>query len=270
MKKILILLPLVAGLALVSCNNTSAPAEATAEGEAPAKVMTAKDYVSPKAEIDSVSYLMGVNFGLFMKSYGFEGLNYNQMVAAMKDVLAAEGDARSEEFMKSLKYPPTSINNAFNTFLDKKRQREALQGKEESEAFLAKNAKKAGITVLESGLQYQILEAGNDVHPTVSDTVYVNYTGTLIDGTEFDSATDTENPLAIPLKSVIKGWQEGLPLIGEGGHIVLYVPSDLGYGTQGNPVIKPNSALVFDVTLQKVGKFVPAPEETPAVPAKKK
>ena len=96
---------------------------------------------------------------------------------------------------------------------------------------------------------------------TLRDTVYVHYTGTLIDGTVFDQTLEENDAVAIPLSNVIRGWQEGLPLVGEGGHIKLYVPSELGYGSQGNPVIKPNSALVFDVKVEKVGKAPAAESE---------
>lgn len=90
--------------------------------------------------------------------------------------------------------------------------------------------------------------------PTLSDTLYVKYKGTLIDGTVFDQTAEDGEPISFPLGGVIKGWQEGLQLIGEGGKIKLYIPADLAYGERGNQGIKPNSALVFDVELVKVGK----------------
>lgn len=260
MKKISIVVALLAGLAVVACNNTTADKGTAAEGGEP-KLMTSKDYLPSKAEVDSVSYLMGVNFGMFMKSYGFTGLDYSKMVNGIKDCMSAEGDPRSEEFAAQLKYAPESINNAFNSYLEKKNNYDAMLNKEQSEKFLQQNAKKEGITVLESGLQYEIIEQGNDVRPTVSDTVYVNYVGTLLDGTVFDQTFEGNDPISIPLSGVIRGWQEGLPLIGEGGHIILYVPAELGYGTQGNPVIKPNSTLIFDVKLAKVGKAAAAEEK---------
>ena len=260
MKRNSVVMALLAGLAAVACNNTAADKGTAAEGAAP-ETMTAEDYIPSKAEVDSVSYLMGVNFGIFMKSYGFTGLNYSKIVGGIKDCMEAEGDPRSEEFYSQLKYSPESINNAFNAYLEKKNNYEALVNKEASEKFLEENASRAGVTKTESGLQYEILEPGNDVKATLRDTVYVHYTGTLIDGTVFDQTLEENDAVAIPLSNVIRGWQEGLPLVGEGGHIKLYVPSELGYGSQGNPVIKPNSALVFDVKVEKVGKAPAAESE---------
>lgn len=259
MKKNSIVAALFVGLAVAACTNPTADKGTAAEGGDPA-LMTSKDYIPSKAEVDSVSYLMGVNFGMFMKSYGFTGLDYAKVVNGIKDCMSAEGDLRSEEFSAQLKYSPESINNAFNSYLEKKNNYEAMLNKEESEKFLAQNAKKDGVSVLESGLQYEIIEQGNEVHPALSDTVYVQYVGTLLDGTVFDQTFEENDPISIPLSGVIRGWQEGLPLIGEGGHIILYVPAELGYGAQGNPVIKPNSTLIFDVKLAKVGKPAAAEE----------
>ncbi len=253
MKRNSIVAALIAGLTVVACNNQTADKSTSAEG-GDAELKTAKDYLPSKAEVDSVSYLMGVNFGVFMKSYGFTGLSYSRLVDGIKDCMDAEGDMRSADFASQLEYSPESINSAFNAYLEKRNNYEAMLNKEESEKFLKQNASKEGIVELESGLQYQILEPGNDVHPALGDTVYVHYVGTLLDGTVFDQTVEENDAVALPLAGVIRGWQEGLPLIGEGGHIMLYVPSDLGYGRQGNPVIKPNSALVFDVKLEKVGK----------------
>lgn len=251
MKKIYLIAALAMGLTAVACNSQTA--EENAES-AEKKVMTAKDYIPSKAEVDSVSYLMGINFGSFLKSYNFGELNYNQVLKGMKAYVNAKGDERSEEFLKQFKYSPMSINNAFNSYLEKRNNYESLVSKEESEKFLAANAKKDGVKVTESGLQYEIIEQGGEVMPTLSDTLYVKYKGTLIDGTVFDQTAEDGEPISFPLGGVIRGWQEGLQLIGEGGKIKLYIPADLAYGERGNQGIKPNSALVFDVELVKVGK----------------
>ena len=251
MKKIYLIAALTMGLTAVACNSQTA--EENAES-AEKKVMTAKDYIPSKAEVDSVSYLMGINFGSFLKSYNFGELNYNQVLKGMKAYVNAKGDEHSEEFLKQFKYSPMSINNAFNSYLEKRNNYESLVSKEESEKFLAANAKKDGVKVTESGLQYEIIEQGGEVMPTLSDTLYVKYKGTVIDGTVFDQTAEDGEPISFPLGGVIKGWQEGLQLIGEGGKIKLYIPADLAYGERGNQGIKPNSALVFDVELVKVGK----------------
>jgi FKBP-type peptidyl-prolyl cis-trans isomerase FklB len=118
------------------------------------------------------------------------------------------------------------------------------------EEFLAKNKRDATVVVLPDGLQYKILTPGTGKKPTLQDTVKVHYTGKLIDGTVFDSSVDRGEPLDIPVSGVIKGWTEALQMMPVGSKWRLYVPSSLAYGNrQAGPVIKPGSALVFDVEL---------------------
>lgn len=248
---------LVLGGVVVACNG-SAP---KTEDGVPA-VKTAKDYLPSKAQKDSVSYLLGINFGSFMKNYNFgDDLNYSAIVKGMKDFMKAEGDFRSEEFTKQFKYDPNMMNSVFNTYLENRNQYTTLVNKEKEEKFLAANAKKAGVQQTESGLQYEIIEAGSDVKPSEADTVWVHYKGTFTDGSVFDEVSEAVEPISFPLSGVVSGWREGLQLVGEGGHIKLYVPSALGYGEQGNNGIPPYSTLVFDVKLTKVGKVAAA--ETP-------
>ena len=195
-----------------------------------------RDLLPNKSAVDSVSYLIGVNFGSWIKGNNFGEVNYSKLVDGIKDWMKAAGTPSDSNFVK--------------------------QFKEKGAAYLDANKAKEGWQVTESGLQYKIIEAGNDVHPTEQDTVWVNYKGTLINGDVFDQNDDVR----FTLNRVVKGWQEGLQLIGEGGHAELAIPSDLGYGEYGSRGIEPNSVLLFDVTLNKVGKFVEKAEE----PAKKK
>lgn len=125
------------------------------------------------------------------------------------------------------------------------------QNKKAGEAFLAENAKKSGIVTTASGLQYQVLAAGNGRQPSASDSVTVNYKGSLIDGKEFDSGEG----ISFPLNGVIPGWTEGLQLMKEGAKYRFFIPSDLAYGESGAArVIPPNAALVFEVDLLKVNR----------------
>jgi len=116
--------------------------------------------------------------------------------------------------------------------------------------YLIENAKKDGVTVTESGLQYRILEDGNGNKPAATDTVEVHYTGTLVDGTKFDSSRDRGQTIEFPLNGVIAGWTEGVQLMKEGARYEFVIPSDLGYGASGaGGVIPPNATLIFDVEL---------------------
>ena len=124
---------------------------------------------------------------------------------------------------------------------------------EQGKAFLAQNASKPGVKQTPSGLQYKILEPGTGKSPKATDTVLVNYRGTLLDGKEFDSSYKRNEPIEFPLNRVIPGWTEGVQLIKEGGKIQLFIPPDLAYGSHGaGGAIGPNETLIFEVELLKV------------------
>lgn len=125
------------------------------------------------------------------------------------------------------------------------------QTRKDGIAFLETNAKKEGVMVTASGLQYKILQAGSGAQPKASDSVTVNYRGELINGSEFDSGQG----ISFPLSGVIPGWTEGLQLMKEGAKYRFFIPSELAYGESGAArVIPPNAALVFDVELVKVNR----------------
>ena len=119
--------------------------------------------------------------------------------------------------------------------------------------FLAQNAKKQGITVTDSGLQYEVIQSGEGLSPSRTDRVTVHYRGTLVDGREFDSSYKRGKPATFPLNRVITGWTEGLQLMKEGDKWRLFIPSDLGYGSRGaGDLIGPNETLIFEVELLKI------------------
>ncbi len=125
----------------------------------------------------------------------------------------------------------------------------------ENEAFLAKNKEKPGVTVTPSGLQYEVIKMGTGPKPTKDNTVKVNYVGTLIDGTEFDSSIKRNEPATFPVSGVIPGWTEALQLMPVGSKFKLYIPQDLAYGSnQAGSVIKPFSTLIFEVELLEIVK----------------
>ena len=210
------------------------------------------------AEVDSVSYLIGVNFGSFLKGNNFAAdineLDMAKMKKGMQDFLKAEGDPYDADFGAQFDVDPNTMNEILNAFLSKKQSYMAALNLAEEKEFLEKNAKKANVNTTASGLQYTIIAEGAAEKVAPQDTVWVNYKGTLLDGTVFDENKNME----FVANRVIPGWTEGLGLLGEGGKAVLYIPAALGYGERGNRGIEPNSTLIFDVEVLKVGKFVPA------------
>ena len=210
------------------------------------------------AEVDSVSYLIGINFGSFIKGNGFaedlSDLNMAEIKKGMQDFLKAEGSTYDPAFVEQFDINPNDMNRVLSDFIMKKQNYKAAYNLQEGKAFLAKNAKRADVDTTASGLQYTIITAGAEEKIAPNDTVWVNYKGTLIDGTVFDENQNIE----FIANRVIRGWTEGLGLVGEGGKLVLYIPSELAYGERGNQAIAPNSTLIFDVEVLKVGKYAPA------------
>ena len=233
---------IVAALA-VSCNSSNDP---KVEVEQPTA-----------AEVDSVSYLIGVNFGSFLKGNNFaedlSELNMAELKKGMVDFLKAEGTPYDPDFGTQFKVNPDEMQRILNGFITKKQTYNAAVNLAKEKAFLAKNARKENVDTTATGLQYTIVAEGAAEKVAPQDTVWVNYKGTLLDGTVFDENDST----MFVANRVIKGWTEGLGLLGEGGKATLYIPSDLAYGERGNRNIEPNSVLVFDVEVLKVGKFMP-------------
>lgn len=232
----------VAAALAVSCNSASEKVKVDVE-------------LPTSAEVDSVSYLIGVNFGSFIKGNNFAAqmseLNMSQIKKGMEDFLKAEGDAYSPDFGKQFKIDLDRMGEILNGYLSKKKNYEAAVNLAKEKAFLAENAKKENVDTTASGLQYTIIAEGAAEKIAPQDTVWVNYKGTLLDGTVFDQNDSTK----FIANRVIKGWTEGLGLLGEGGKATLYIPANLAYGERGNRGIAPNSTLIFDVEVLKVGKF---------------
>lgn len=203
-----------------------------------------------KGLVDSVSYYLGVNYGQMLKQYDFGDVDYDLMVKGMKDFVAA--DLSKEDIASQFKYNPEEMNETINSYLAIRSEYMAAVRSAEQKAFFESNAAKEGVQTTESGLQYKILEPGSEKKATAVDTVSVHYKGTLIDGTVFDQTPEDGDPVELTLDRVIAGWTEGLQLIGEGGKIILYVPSELGYGDRGAGMIPGGSTLIFEVTLDAV------------------
>lgn len=194
-------------------------------------------------KIDSISYAVGVSMANEYKAKGMKNLNINFVQKGMKDYYGG----------KELLMDKDASTAMMNNYIKELKQQQMMQNKAAGEAFLAENAKKEGVITLPSGLQYEVINSGEGASPSATDKVLAHYHGMLIDGTVFDSSVERNEPITLPVNGVILGWQEALQLMKEGDKWRLYIPSELGYGGRGaGPVIKPYSALIFDVELLEV------------------
>jgi FKBP-type peptidyl-prolyl cis-trans isomerase len=185
------------------------------------------------------------------KQNGFAELGFSkeQMDEVAKGVLLAAAG-------KELPSDPNTIGPEVGKLMQAKQQvyleKLKVQGKVESDKFFAEVKTRKGVIALPSGLAYEIVKPGAGDFPKATDTVKVHYTGTLLNGTKFDSSIDRGEPAEFALDGVIPGWTEGIQKINKGGKIKLYIPSQLAYGENGNQGIPPNSTLIFDVELLEI------------------
>lgn len=202
-----------------------------------------------KSKMDSLSYSFGAQFASDFKTNDIQ-IDPELFARGLKDGFSGASLALTQDQIQSV---ILNFNQEMRTKQMLKQQEMGKVNKEASEKFLAENAKKPGVKVTPSGLQYIITEEGKGASPKATDTVKVHYKGTLIDGTVFDSSIDRGQPIEFPLNGVIPGWTEGLQLMKEGGKATLFIPSSLGYGERGaGGAIGPNQALIFEVQLLEV------------------
>lgn len=189
-----------------------------------------------------VSYALGMMVGeRVLKQY--ENIDYDTLIEAMKAQHAGEETLMSME----------EAQNALQAQAEAAASEAAMAAKEAGDEFLAENAARDGVSVTESGLQYEVIEEAEGDKPTLESTVSVHYVGTLMDGTEFDSSVARGEPAQFPLNGVIPGWTEGLQLMNVGSKYRFVIPSDLAYGDRGaGQSIGPGETLVFEVELLEI------------------
>ena len=241
MKHVLKISTLAAVVMLAGCNQSTTETEAELE--------------TPEQKN---AYAMGASMG----AYARQTLNsQDELDLKMDRELVIKGFADSvndksqlneEEIIAALQ----EHDQALRPLVEKRQQEMMEESQEKAKAFLTENSEKEGVKTTESGLQYEIIESGKKggKKPSLEDMVTVHYTGTLIDGTVFDSSVERGEPANFPLNGVIQGWQEGLQLMGEGDKYKLTIPAELAYGDRPAGSIPPNSVLVFEVELIKVGE----------------
>lgn len=200
--------------------------------------------------MDKNSYALGMSIAHNMINSGVKEISFEDFTAGIKAVLTGEAPAVSFE-------EAASLLDKYFAEIEAKQQAEAqavaAAMRQEGEEFLADNAKKEGVTVTKSGLQYKVIKEGTGKKPKATDKVKCHYEGTFVNGSKFDSSYDRNEPAVFGLNQVIPGWTEGLQLMAEGAKYELYIPYTLGYGEHGAPgAIPPYSALKFVVELIEV------------------
>lgn len=197
---------------------------------------------------------MGYSYGFLMgrsNADTLSNINLDAFVMGLKQGSTAEKSSLTDEEMAKALLEFKKINEAKQLI---KFQKLAAENLRSGQQFLAENAKKAGVVTLPSGLQYQILKNGSGQSPTARSKVTVSYEGRLIDGTIFDSSIARNQPVEFQASQVIQGWTEGLQLMKEGAKYRFFIPAKLAYGEIGSgDSIEPNSTLIFDIELLKIG-----------------
>jgi FKBP-type peptidyl-prolyl cis-trans isomerase FklB len=248
------------------CALTAVPLAAGARGEQPAPLPAA----APRSDggiagtpAATLGYSLGLRIGSRIAA-DFKGQQPAVDPAALARGLAdAVLEARPQLDEKTIR----QTLEAFDTKMREREREFARKMAEAAKVNLAKaaefaqtNGRKAGVVTRPSGLQYEVLREGTGPSPTLDDTVVAHYRGTHVDGSEFDGTDPQGEPATFPLRGVVPGWQEALPLMKTGARWRIYVPPELGYGAEGSPpVIEPNELLVFEIELVRFVKGAAAP-----------
>lgn len=213
------------------------------------ETMTSKEMVV--SSLDRVSYSIGMSIGEDILSRDIT-INPDMVARGIRDMVNGRETALSKDDAVKV------LTELQEKLMARQRDKLAMMARknlQEGQAFLEQNAKRDGVQVTDSGLQYEILIPGTGATPTAEDTVVVDYRGQFIDGKEFDSSYQRGEPAELSVGGIIPGWSEALLMMKEGAKWRLYVPSELAYGAQGAPpVIEPNSTLIFDVELKSIRK----------------
>ena len=201
-------------------------------------------------EKDKVNYSLGYQIGGDLKRQGVE-LQSGLILKGIQDAISETNPLMTPQEMRAILI---DLKKRIEKTEREKTLQDSVRNLAQGEAFLNENAGKEGVKVLASGLQYRVLREGAGPSPRSTDTVTVNYRGTLIDGTEFDSSFKRNKPAKFQVDRVIRGWTEALQLMKEGAKWELFIPARLAYGERGaGSAIPPNSALIFEVELISAG-----------------
>jgi FKBP-type peptidyl-prolyl cis-trans isomerase len=206
-------------------------------------VTTVTKTVKPLSTLDSASYAFGMSMAGSLKNDGLKSLNYELLVKGLKDAFGSQTTMLSQDAAQK------AIGNLFKSVSQNKFSTNINEGK----TFLENNKKDPAVKTTASGLQYLVITPGAGPKPVATDTVLVNYSGKLLNGKQFDSSYDRNEPLSLSLNRVIPGWTEGMQLMSKGAKYKFFIPYNLAYGERGaGQDIPPYSTLVFEIELLKI------------------
>lgn len=197
-----------------------------------------------QTDLDKASYSLGMNIGTSLQGEGVTEINAEMFAKGLDDMMKKN----------TLKLSLQEAYETIQEFLAKANAKKFKKNITEANEFFKKNAQKADVVTLPSGLQYKIMKEGNGPKPKATDNVTTHYHGTLLSGTVFDSSVQRNQPASFPVNGVIKGWIEALQLMPVGSKWELYIPSELAYGSNPHPggPIEPHMALIFEVELLSI------------------
>jgi FKBP-type peptidyl-prolyl cis-trans isomerase FklB len=206
------------------------------------------------------SYALGMYLGQSIKKTGVD-LDQDLVMRGLKESMS---DSPMLITPKEMTESMMAFNNAVRANRQKMMEEEAQKNAAAGAAFLDANKSKPGVVTLPDGLQYKVITEGSGENPSPNDVVSVNYKGTLVDGTEFDSSAKAGHPAQFPVRGVIPAWTEALQKMKMGSKWELYIPSNLAYGPGGRPpLIGPNETLIFEVELLSITHQQPPPPRQP-------
>lgn len=203
-----------------------------------------------ETDAQKLGYTVGMDIGNSLQQQSGD-IDLDAMFAAVRDVLEGNDTQLTTEEAAAIRQDYLARRREAAAA---EREQLAAENLAEGEAFLAENANKSGVTVTDSGLQYEVVTEGDGARPAATDQVTVHYRGKLLNGQEFDSSYSRGQPATFALNRVIPGWTEGVQLMPVGSTYKFYIPSDLAYGANGaGQSIGPNATLIFDVELISIG-----------------
>ncbi|MFV0574931.1 MAG: FKBP-type peptidyl-prolyl cis-trans isomerase [Vibrio sp.] len=219
-----------------------------------------------KTDDEKAAYAIGASFAQYLNTSVDKpaeiGINLDKKIVlqGIEDVFAGKANMSEEDTRAALQ----DLDKRVSEKMAAKAKEKAEAAKKSGEDFRAKFEKEEGVTKTESGILYKVEKEGDGATPKATDTVVVNYEGTLVDGTKFDSSYDRKEPATFPLNRVIPGWTEAVQLMKVGSKYKVVIPPELAYGEQDTPTIPANSTLVFEIELMSIKG-----DEAPKQPAAK-